>query len=213
MQPKFKDDMRKSIFSLIMLAAVMLTIACNDYETYGEMKERERDAIERFISDSSFVIIGEDQFHSQGDSTIGSKQFVQLSKSGVYMQILRKGIGEKIKDNESLNIICRFIEKGILDTGKVYNNTMSTVFDRDIMNVTRSGSTYTATFISGVMLNTYGATVPEGWLVPLQYINLARRQDQLPRVRLIVPHSQGTTNNAKSNVKPYFYDIIYQRGL
>ena len=204
--------MKRSIHTLIVLALVLLTLACNDYETYSEMKERERDAIEQFISDSSFVIIGEDQFHAQGDSTIGNKQFVQLSKSGIYMQIVRKGGGEKLKDGESLSIICRFIEKSLLDTIKLFNNTMTTVFDRDIMNVSRTGSTYTASYISGVMLSTYGSTVPEGWLVPLQYINLSRRQDQLARVKLIVPHSQGTTNNAKSNVKPYYYDITYQRG-
>ena len=204
--------MKRIIYTLIVLATVSLTSSCNDYETYSDLKNRERDAIEKFISDSSFVIIGEDQFHAQGDSTIGNKQFVRLTKSGIYMQIISKGIGEKIKDGETLSIICRFMEKSLLDTVKVYNNLKGSVFDRDIMNVQRSGSTFTATFIEGVMLNTYGATVPEGWLVPLTYINMARRQDQLAHVRLIVPHSQGTTNNAKSNVKPYFYDITYQRG-
>ena len=204
--------MRKSIHLLLAIMSLVLTTACNDYETYGDLKNRERDAIDQFISDSSFVIIGEEQFHNQGDATEGTKQFVQLSKSGVYMQIVNKGGGEKIKDGESLSIICRFVEKSLLDTTTLVNNTATTVFDPDIMNVSRSGSTYTATFISGVMLSAYGATVPEGWLVPLQYINLARRQDQLARVRLIVPHSQGTTNNAKSNVRPYFYDITFQRG-
>jgi len=204
--------MRKSIHLLLAIMSLVLTTACNDYETYGDLKNRERDAIDQFINDSSFVIIGEEQFHNQGDATEGTKQFVQLNKSGVYMQIVNKGGGEKIKDGESLSIICRFVEKSLLDTTKLYNNTTTTVFDPDIMNVSRSGSTYTATFISGVMLNAYGATVPEGWLAPLQYINLARRQDQLARVRLIVPHSQGTTNNAKSNVRPYFYDITFQRG-
>ena len=83
------------------------------------------------------------------------------------------------------------------------------------MNVSRTGSTYTATFISGLMLSTYGSTVPEGWLVPLEYIKVGRLtkpEDELARVKLIVPHSQGTTNNAKSNVLPYYYDITFQRG-
>ena len=145
--------------------------------------------------------------------TIGDKQFVILSKSGVYMQIVRKGCGEKIKDGESLSIICRFKEVSIQDTSKVSNTQMP--FDFDMMNVTRSGSVYSATFIEGVMLNAYGASVPEGWLVPLPYINigrLANPDDETARVKLIVPHSQGTTNNAKSNVKPYYYDITFQRG-
>ena len=83
--------MRKSIFSVILLSILLGMAACNDYETYGELKEKERDNISRFISDSSFVIISEDQFKEQGELTVGDKQFVYLNKSGVYMQIVRKG--------------------------------------------------------------------------------------------------------------------------
>jgi hypothetical protein len=65
------------------------------------------------------------------------------------------------------------------------------------------------------MLQAYGSSVPEGWIVPFNYVNIGRLKkadDELAHVRLIVPHSQGTTSNAKSNVKPYFYDITFQRG-
>ena len=205
--------MRKIIYTLMALTALFSTTACNDYETYGELKDKERDNIERFINDSSFVIISEDLFHSQGDMTIGDKQFVQLTKSGVYMQIVRKGCGEKIKDGESLSVICRFWEISVQDTSKITNTRMP--FDLDVMNVSRNGSTYSATFIEGLMLSTYGSSVPEAWLVPLPYINIGRLvnpEDETARVKMIVPHSQGTTSNAKSNVKPYYYDITFQRG-
>mgnify|MGYP002623944389 CR=1 FL=1 len=206
--------MRKTIYAFLTLGAMLAAMACNDYETYSELKERERDGIEQFISDSSFVIISEDQFNSQGNLTQGNKQFVILNKSGVYMQILNQGCGEIIKDGESMNILCRFIEKAILDTTTLYNNSYY-IFDPDIMSVTRTGSTYTANFTEGRMFSTYGSSVPEAWLAPLQYIKLGRLtkpEDEKAHVRLIVPHSQGTTNNAKANVKPYFYDITYQRG-
>ena len=209
--------MRKTIYTLTTLIVMLTTIACNDYETYGELKERERDAIEKFISDSSFVIISEDQFHNQGDKTLGNKQFVILDKSGVYMQILNIGSGETIKDGETMNILCRFSEKAILDTTSINNLTGTYVFTPDLMCVTRTGSTYTAYFSErrGLMCVTYGTSVPEAWLAPLQYVKLGRltsATDDKARVRLIVPHSQGTTNNAKANVKPYFYDITFQRG-
>lgn len=209
--------MRKTIYTLTTLIVMLTAIACNDYETYGELKERERDAIEKFISDSSFVIISEDQFHNQGDKTLGNKQFVILDKSGVYMQILNIGSGETIKDGETMNILCRFSEKAILDTTSINNLTGTYVFTPDIMCVTRTGSTYTAYFSErrGLMCVTYGTSVPEAWLAPLQYVKLGRltsATDDKARVRLIVPHSQGTTNNAKANVKPYFYDITFQRG-
>ena len=206
--------MRKSIYTFFALAAVLLSVACNDYETYGELKEKERDNISQFISDSSLVIIDEEQFHSQSDKTVGDKQFVYLTKSGIYMQIVCMGCGEKIKDGESLSVICRFREQSIQDTTH-YTNMVGAPFDPDIMNVTRSGSIYSATFTSGLMLSAYGASVPEGWLVPLQYVNIGRLtkpDDELAHVKLIVPHSQGTTSNAKSNVIPYYYDITFQRG-
>ena len=206
--------MKRSIYTFMVLAALLLASACTDYETYGELKEKERDAIEKFINDSSFVIISESQFHNQGDLTVGDKQFVKLDKSGVYMQIVRPGCGESIKDGETLTILCRFTEESIIDTTILFNSYYY-VFDPDIMTVTRTGSTYTAMFNEGIMYSTYGSSVPEGWLVPLQYIKLGRLtkpEDELARVKLIVPHSQGTTNNAKANVRPYYYDITFQRG-
>jgi hypothetical protein len=64
------------------------------------------------------------------------------------------------------------------------------------------------------MYYTYqSATVPAGWLVPFNYINIGLPQsedDEVAKVRLIVPHSQGHTT-ASGNVTPYFYTIIFQR--
>ena len=58
--------MRKIIYTLFVLVAVLLSVACNDYETYGELKEKERDNISQFISDSSYVIISEDLVKEHG---------------------------------------------------------------------------------------------------------------------------------------------------
>ena len=198
----------------MILGALLLMGACSDYETYGELKEKERDAIAKFISDSSFVIISEDQFHRQGDVTTDDKQFVLLSKSGVYMQVVRPGCGELIKDGETLTVLCRFIEQPLNDTLVLSNYGYA--FQPDMMTVTRTGSTYAAMFEQGgFMYSAYGSSVPEGWLVPFQYVKIGRLvnpEDELARVKLIVPHSQGTTNNAKANVLPYYYDITFQRG-
>ena len=190
-----------------------LFAACNDYETYGDLKKKERSAISEFISDSAFVIIGETQFHAQGDQTRGDKEFVLLDKSGVYMQIVREGCGEKIKDGENTNLLCRFLEINIKEWTYL-TNAYTNAYEVDKMYVQRIGSTYTAWYISGKMYDTYGASVPEGWLVPLEYLKVGRPlgpDDEIAKVRLIVPHSQGTTNGAKANVYPCYYEITYQR--
>ena len=213
--------MKKILFIMIAFAAVLSS--CNDYETYGDKKEKERNAIAKFISDSSIVVISEDQFNQQNYTTnLTRNEFVKLDKSGVYMQIVRSGCGTMLQDGESTHLVCRFSEYDILDdTTAVCNNNAnlaiygkSVVSMPDIIQVTRSSGSYTASFESGVMYTVYGsASVPSGWLVPLSYIKVGRPQspsDQSAKVRLIVPHSQGHAT-ASSNVMPYYYEITYQR--
>ena len=199
-----------------MLVAVALT-SCNDYETYGDKKEKERNAISKFIADSAIVVIAEETFIQNGYKTdLTRNEFVRLDKTGVYMQIIREGCGDKMKDGESLTLDCRFSEFDILnDTTLVYNTSSSTASLPDRMSVSRSSGTYTATFLSGMMTKVYSSSVPAGWLVPLNYIKIGRPQsmdEECAKVRLIVPHTQGHAY-ASSNVCPYFYTITYQREL
>lgn len=202
---------------LIIIAAVALLASCNDYETYGDKKEKERNAISKFIADSAFTIISEEQFVKNGNKTdLSRREFVKLDKSGVYMQIVREGCGDMIKDGESLTIDCRFTEFDILnDTSTVYNTTVAYASMPDRMAVTRTSGTFTASFISGLMTSVYSTSVPAGWLVPFSYIKVGRPQsmtDECAKVRLIVPHTQGHAY-ASSNVSPYFYTITFQREL
>ena len=206
----------KKFAYILILVAVALT-SCNDYETYGDKKEKERNAIAKFIADSAFVVISEDEFVKNGYKTdLTRNEFVRLDKTGVYMQIIREGCGDKMKDGESLTLDCRFSEFDILnDTTLVYNTSSSTASLPDRMNVSRTSGTYTATFLSGMMTRVYSSSVPAGWLVPLNYVKVGRPQsmdDECAKVRLIVPHTQGHAY-ASSNVCPYFYTITYQREL
>ena len=206
--------MKSSTIAIMALALVTLFTSCNDYETYGEKKEKERDAIKAFINDSAYNVISEAQFHSQGDVTdVSANQFVYLDKSGVYMQIVRKSCGSPIQDGENLNMLCRFTEINI-ESNTGISNAYNNVFDVDKIYIYRVGSTYTASFTSGIMYSKYGASVPAGWIVPLNYINIGRPvndDDELAFVRLIVPHSQGHSI-ASQYVYPYYYEITYQRG-
>ncbi len=201
---------------------VAVLASCNDYETYGDKKEKERNAISRFIADSSIVVISEDQFNQQGYTTnLSRNEFVKLDKSGVYMQIVRVGCGTPVQDGEKTSLVCRFEEFDIMnDTLSVCNNRQdlsysgkSVVSIPDIMQVSRTSGTFSASFLSGIMYMVYSSSVPAGWLVPLTYIKVGRPQsmdEQCAKVRLIVPHSQGHAS-ASSNVKPYYYVITFQR--
>ena len=216
--------MKKILFILMTLAVVLSS--CNDYETYGDKKEKERNAISKFISDSSIVVISEDQFVTQGYVTnVDRNEFVKLNKSGVYMQIVRVGCGEKLKDGETANLCCRFEEFNIIkETYPCSNNSSYKAEIPDVMRVSCSGGTFSASYTNsaciefdgskyGNMCYTYGASVPAGWLAPLSYIKVGRPQsidDDIAKVRLIVPHSQGHTIAAQ-DVEPYYYEVTYQK--
>ncbi|MBQ9356014.1 MAG: DUF4827 domain-containing protein [Prevotella sp.] len=205
--------MRKATYILLALLAVVLFASCDNYETYGDKKEKERDAIRKFISDSSLVVISEAQFHEQGNVTdVSKREFVYMDNSGVYMQIVNQGCGTPIADGENCDLLMRFVEICLLDSSALYNDTNP--YDVDIMNVRRQGNTFTASFTQGLWVSSYSSeTVPTGLLVPLSYINVGRPRsatDHIAKVRLIVPHTQGHTI-ASRYVYPYYYEISLQR--
>jgi len=208
--------MRKIIVALTACLCLLTLVSCNDYETYGDKKEKERDAISKFISDSAIVVISEADFHANGDVTNTEKnEFVYLNNTGVYMQIVRKGVGKPLQDGESATLLVRILEMNIIDSTFIYNWVDR--YDPDLMSIKRSGKTYTASFIKGLMKTVYGngsaASVPAGLLVPFPYINVGKERsddDLISKVRLIVPHTQGHAV-ASSYVYPYYYELTFQR--
>ena len=206
--------MRKALMLLLPLSMLLgVLTSCNDYETYGDKKEKERKAIRQLLSDSAFVVISEQQFHEQGNTTdVSKREFVYLDNNGVYMQIVYKGCGTPLQDGETSDLLVRFFERCLLDSTYVYNITNP--YDVDVMNVSRSGNTFTASFTSGAWISTYNSgTVPTGFLAALNYINVGRprtEDDHIAKVRLIVPHSQGHSL-ASSYVYPYYYEISFMR--
>lgn len=206
--------MKKVMLILMSVISLASIVACNDYETYGEKKDKEREAIKQFIADSNIVVISESKFHEQGDMTnLEKNEYVYLDNSGVYMQIVHKGCGTPLQDGENSDLIVRFVEICLLDSIALYNDTYP--YDPDIMNVRKSGTTYTATFVKGTMYSTYSNSVPNGWLAAFPYINVGRPRsadDHIAKVRLIVPHSQGHAQ-ASNYVYPYYYELSIQRKI
>ena len=218
--------MKKFLYPLLLLLIAISYTSCQNYETYADKKEAERDAINRFITREGIQVISESQFKAQGQTTDVSKnQYVLFERNGVYMQIIREGCGDKLEENKQVNILCRFMEKNIQTGEVVVRNdvhaslsTLGTGIDvsqyLDKMSVKRTGTTITASFLSGMMYRYHGsASVPGGWLVPLNYVKIGRPEnpdEETAKVRLIVPHSQGTAD-ASSSVTPYYYEITYQR--
>lgn len=220
------------LFAFLMVAMAALFQSCNDDETYADKRKRENKQISAFIAsgvqvksedaDDEFLLnvpgniktISEDEFERNDSTTdVTKNEYVYFKRTGVYMQIVSKGNGAKLADGENARIVCRYTEFNIAtDSIQTSNKTNSAEMTPDVMIVNNTLGSFTGTFVSGVMYQSYNSSaVPAAWLTPLTYINLGRSTDNLAHVRLIVPGSQGQAN-ASANVYPCFYDITYQRG-
>lgn len=208
-------------------------VSCDEDETYGEKKERERATIKAFLTQGICLrenttgdtilnvppinYITEEKFIQQDSTTdLERNEYVLLPKTGIYMQIVRKGSGQPMGVVDTATVLCRFMEVNLQsDTVQASNMSSNFIAVPDVLSCYSSYGNYQGSFVSGVMRTMYGSTtVPEGWLVPLDYINLGRydsEDSEIAKVRLIVPHSSNHSL-ASENVYACFYEISYQRG-
>ncbi len=214
--------MKKLTYLLLAIVGFSMLAACNDEVSYADQKKAEHSAINKYIADSAVSVISEEQFALQGQTTDVSKnEFVLFRSEGVYMQIVRKGCGTPIADGETVTVLCRFTERNLkTDSVQLTNMVNATWYHFvDKMTVTRNSADYTGYFVKGssLMQAAYGGSstaVPEGWLMPFEYINLGRPAqdgDEVAKVRIIVPHDKGHSY-ATQYVYPCLYDITYERG-
>lgn len=227
-------------FFFILFAILFTYSSCEEEQTYAKQKEREKENISNFIANGVCIVepiindtllyvkpikvISESQFIQQDSCTdIEKNEYVVFPASGIYMQIVRKGTGDKLTEGTRASILCRYIEYNIAsDTIQTSNmiNILDVKYPDKMVCENNSGS-ISGTFVTskgvpGVMQSTYSSTsVPEGWLVPLRYVNIGRKDSpdaRIAKVRIIVPHTMGHIN-ASANVYPCFYEITYQKGL
>ena len=208
---------------LVAFVSVGSLTSCDDDETYADQKDREREAINAYIVKNGIKVISEQEFHAKDSvKEMKKNEYVLFENTGVYMQIVRKGCGKKLKNGETSTILCRFDETNLLtDSLQLSNNNLYWSAIVDKMTVNNTSGTFTAWFdtSSSLMYTAYGKSygttaVPNGWLVPLTYINIGRPSepgDQIAKVNLIVPHTQGQYY-ASANVYPCLYNITYERG-
>lgn len=230
-----------TLFKQILGSALLLcTVApslcsCEDEDTYAKMREREKAQISNFLQRGTKVVdketgdvlldvpgpikvISESTFYANDSTTnVAENEYVLLGGSGVYMQIVRKGVGERLQDDETATVICRHIEFNIAaDTIQSTNvQSASTEIYPDRLQVDKKYGVIKAYFTGGTFMNLYGDTmVPSGWILPLQFIKLGRQnseEGEIAKVRLIVPSTEGQ-QDALNGVYPCFYEITYMRG-
>lgn len=205
--------MKKLICILSALVILLpVFVSCDDEETYAEQKERENKQIKKWLDNHDIDVISMQEFladtitnnpETGPDST--RNEYVLFSDNGVYMQIVRRGEGRLIEPGEMWFLNARYKE-WYVGTGDsmTYNGYQQ---EPDVLYVKRVGDNYTASFKSGVMASVYGTSVPNAWIMVMPFIKPGfLNGSSSAKVRLIVPHTQGT-QTATQNVYPTFYEI------
>ena len=215
------------LLTVIGMAIMFGLQSCNNGKTYAERMEEEDDAIARYISENDIKVITEDQFEAQDSMTLEENEYVLLEESGVYMHIDYKGEGKNTLGTGSYDMIARFVEVALQtrtdDVGFEAGDTLmanmhiknqNMMIDGEYFRLNVTDNSFSASFTRTDEYSMYymyqTAAVPKGWLVPLVYLKPSRtnQADKLARVRLIVPHDQGTATAIQA-VYPCFYEITY----
>lgn len=217
--------MKKLYYFIVLICAISAGLqSCNDGKTYAEMKEEEADAINKYILDNDIKVISEKEFFEK-DTMTAENEYVLFEESGVYMNIMCKGEGEILEEG-TYDILSRFVEVCMKDVSNLglsagdtllfnmHNNSYPSQlrYPEELKVTIGSSGSYSATFQGySSMYQQYQTTaVPSGWLVPLAFIKPVRttQSDKLARVKIIVPHSEGTSS-ASRYVYPCLYEITY----
>lgn len=226
---------RPTHLCVLIAMALSLAVSCDDDETYADLREREDKQIRSFLHTGCQVaskdgngnyllnvpgnikVISEDEFYRNDSTTDVSKnEYVYFGGSGVYMQIVRKGPGEKIKEGETVKVLSRYTEFNIAADSIISSNNKTIIYDAlpEAMMCQNNFGVITASFKSGLMHQLYkSAAVPSGWIIPMHFVNIGRQDSpdgEIALVRVIVPSSQGQSD-AQYRVYPCFYEISYQR--
>ncbi|MBO4451932.1 MAG: DUF4827 domain-containing protein [Bacteroidaceae bacterium] len=220
--------MKQIVLTIMALVFLTTLFSCDNGETYADMKEKEKKAIDQFIKDNEFTgpikVISQEQFVAQDSTTnVDENEFVLFNEDGIYMQIVSRGEGKSLVEfakeqssdsTISKTVLCRFFEYDIEAGEMTINNIYSSsIVDKMLVKYIHRSRRYQASFIEGQMVGKYkSSVVPQGWIKPLDYIRLTRNSGRIAKIRIIVPHSSGTSN-ASGYVLPMYYEISYQLGI
>ena len=69
--------MRKLAYFMMLVIGAVTIISCNDDETYADQKERERNAIAKFVSDSAIHVISEEEFAKRKEAYVAHEPKVK----------------------------------------------------------------------------------------------------------------------------------------
>jgi len=205
------------LLAVSLFALSILSVSCNDDETYADQKEREAKQIDKWITTHEIDVIKLSQFLKDTITNnpftgpdFSKNEYVLFPDNGVYMQIISRGDGQITQSGQNRNMNVRWLEVRVSNGDTISFNRLDE--SPDLFYIERKGDNYSASFTSGRFPNIYGNSVPNAWIMPFMYIKPGfLNGSSAAKVRLIVPHNQGT-QLAASNVYPTYYELTITTG-
>lgn len=233
--PLILHSMKKYLCAiLVFLCTGVAVTSCQEEDTYAEKIKQQRNQISNFLKKGTLVkssdgdtllyvpgniqVISESQFLAQDSTTnVSNNEYVLFGSTGIYMQIVRQGVGSRLAENTTTTILSRFTEYNI-SGDSLSMSSMSSMYSTapDVMSCTNSYGTISGNLLSGALYNLLASSstsVPTGWLKPLEYVYIGRAttpDEEISKVRLIVPSTSGHGRAQNLNYAS-FYEITYQR--
>ena len=204
--------MKKFLFAIMAIAALFSFAACNDTETYKDLRDRELDSISSFLRHENVKVISEEEFKSRWekkqkdnsvvltDTSKNNNEYVLFNSNGIYMQVIDQGCGDYIKKGTSVDVLVRFDEYNLSYAAEMSdkcltlsNKVPAYSYYVDKISVTNTSGTFTGSFVdpsASLMANTYNSsnygsvssTVPSGWLIPFTWIKIGRPKTDDERI-------------------------------
>lgn len=206
--------MKRLVYILLAIISVSsVLVSCKEDEiTYAEQKERETKQIRKWLDEHDIYTIKMEEFlkdtitdNPDTGPDRSRNEYVLFEDKGVYMQIVNRGEGRIMESDETWYMNTRYVETYIGSGDTLTMNLFQSV--PDVFYVTRTGGNYTASYTNGIMPTVYGNSVPSAWLMVMPFIKPGLLNgSSAAKVRLIVPHTEGT-QAAASSVYPTFYEI------
>jgi len=189
--------MKKGALGIVWVMIISCIFSsCNSSKSLQELLQEEQKAIDRFINDSSFIVLK----NYPADGVFKEKEYYRTTE-GLFFHVTDSGNGNRAQLVNDISVrfdytqLVKNVASG--DSSKMYYPYTSTYLSTGAINIA-SGQPYSFTYgIAATYSGTY-SPVCQAWVLPLSYVGEGAVID------MIIPSALGSYND-NMNVTPVFY--------
>lgn len=185
----------------LLVCIIAVFAACSKSESYAEKLKKERKNISRFITDHDIEVL--DSYPASG--VFGSKQYYKDPTTGVYINVIDSGNGNRADKDKNSMVNIRFWEAMSLPAADSDTVTFNPAGSQPLTIYYGNEYTYTGSTTGSYFYNIQYYFMSKGMAVPLEFVG------ENAIVSLIVPFNSGSTAQQSSSYPMYFTKLQYTK--